>query len=436
MLQSGSSSRAISRHPLLVRGMEKREQEADRDRFESVRGERPQGFAQRRLVERAQHLALMIDALLHLAGEALRHQQRRLVVHHVEDGGPVGARLLAHRIDAAKAFRHQEAGLDALAFQQRVGADGGAVAEKPDVGGRDALGEQHLDALQDGARRVVGGRGHLADGDLAGLLVEIDEIRERPAGIDRDAVAGHRDGSGRRWRRAAERARRRLPFLSGGGSGRKDQRLDDHRDRARGRQHGADVDVVEFLELEAVDRHDGVGDAASPRADGCPGARPRRRRRPAPGDGPSPEYPRGPSIAPLQKSSSRRKVAEPRQGTNTATGVSPSPRSRRLSTPLMAAATAARIDRLASSAKRRRDHRHVAQRQRLHGRHVDGAAAHLGGVLRGADHGGADAFGRGLEPGARAFERGRGSPAPAARRDRRTSAPRGRRCIPRRRPRR
>ena len=48
-----------------------------------------------------------------------------------------------------------------------------------------------------------------------------------------------------------------------------------------------------------------------------------------------------PSTAPLQKASSRWNVAEPRQGTNTATGVSPSPRSSRLSTPLIAAATAA-----------------------------------------------------------------------------------------------
>ena len=48
-----------------------------------------------------------------------------------------------------------------------------------------------------------------------------------------------------------------------------------------------------------------------------------------------------PSTAPLQKASSRWKVAEPRHGTNTATGLSPDARSRRLSTPLMAAETAA-----------------------------------------------------------------------------------------------
>ena len=39
----------------------------------------------------------------------------------------------------------------------------------------------------------------------------------------------------------------------------------------------------------------------------------------------------------------------------------------------------------------RRDHRHVAQRQRFERRDEDRRAGHLHGVLRGADHGGADA---------------------------------------------
>ena len=52
-------------------------------------------------------MAAEIDALLHFAGKAQRHQRRRLVVHDIEDRGAVGARLLAHGIDAAKSFRHQ-----------------------------------------------------------------------------------------------------------------------------------------------------------------------------------------------------------------------------------------------------------------------------------------------------------------------------------------
>ena len=59
---------------------------------------------------------------------------------------------------------------------------------------------------------------------------------------------------------------------------------------------------------------------------------------------------------------------------------------------MIAAATAPASIVSASSGKRGRDHRHVAQRQRFQRRDVDRAAADLGRVLRGADHGGADAF--------------------------------------------
>ena len=141
--------------------------------------------------------------------------------------------------------------------------------------------------------------------------------------------------------------RRRLPFHAGRGARRKDQRLDHHRHRAGRRQHGADVDVVELLELEAVDRDDRVVDLhllaqvnAHQAADVAVAGQHQRmavgeHRRPAP------------STTPWQKASSRWKVAEPRHGTNTATGVSASPRSRRLSTALIAAATPRRVDLVA-----------------------------------------------------------------------------------------
>ncbi len=93
-----------------------------------------QRLAQRRLVERDQHIAAVIDALAHFAGQARRHQRLRLVVHHVEDRGAVGPRLLGDFVDGAEAFGDQQSGLDALALEQRVGADRGAVTEKADVG--------------------------------------------------------------------------------------------------------------------------------------------------------------------------------------------------------------------------------------------------------------------------------------------------------------
>ena len=154
-----------------------------------------QSLAQRGLVQRHQHIAAEIDPLPDFAGQALRHQHRRLVVHDVEDRGAVGPRLLGHFVDAAETFGDQQAGLDALALEQRVGADRGAVTEIADIGRGHALPDQRLDALQDGARRVVRRRGDFADRNRAGVLVEIDEIRERPTRIDRNPVARHSSAS-------------------------------------------------------------------------------------------------------------------------------------------------------------------------------------------------------------------------------------------------
>jgi hypothetical protein len=93
--------------------------------------------------------------LLHLGGQALRHQRLGLVVHHVEDGGAVGPRLFAHGINGAESFRYQETGPGALAFEQRIGADGSAVAEIADIGARYSGGKQNLDPGKDGARWII-----------------------------------------------------------------------------------------------------------------------------------------------------------------------------------------------------------------------------------------------------------------------------------------
>src|SRR5713226_7892599 len=52
----------------------------------------------------------------------------------------------------------------------------------------------------------------------------------------------------------------RLPLHAERGAGGEDQRLDHDRNGARVRQHGADVDIVELLELEPVDRDDRILD--------------------------------------------------------------------------------------------------------------------------------------------------------------------------------
>jgi hypothetical protein len=64
------------------------------------------------------------------------------------------------------------------------------------------------------------------------------------------------------------------------------------------------------------------------------------------------------------------------------------------------------VDFVGGEREGRRDHRDVAQRQGFERRDVDGAAAHLRGVLRRADHGGANAFVGALELRSPAFGAG------------------------------
>ena len=129
-LQPGISSRDDLAHALLVLRMQEREQQADGDRLRcSAPRARARSARSAASSSGTQHLAAEVDALRHLAGAALRHQQRRLVVHDVEDRRAVGPRLLGDRIDAAKASVTSRPVAHALAFEQRVGADRGAVTE-------------------------------------------------------------------------------------------------------------------------------------------------------------------------------------------------------------------------------------------------------------------------------------------------------------------
>ena len=81
---------------------------------------------------------------------------------------------------------HQR-GLRALAFQQRVGRDGGPVHEDVDRGGVDA---EFAQRVQHAAPLAPGQGGHLGGEQLLGLRVEAQDVRERPAHIHPDAVSG------------------------------------------------------------------------------------------------------------------------------------------------------------------------------------------------------------------------------------------------------
>src|SRR5205807_8875825 len=62
-------------HARFVLRMQKRKQQTYRNRFDVLRGELAHRLTQRRLIEFLEHIAAEVDALLHFAGQALRHQR-------------------------------------------------------------------------------------------------------------------------------------------------------------------------------------------------------------------------------------------------------------------------------------------------------------------------------------------------------------------------
>jgi hypothetical protein len=155
--------------------MEKREQQAHRERLDVLRRELAHGVAYAASSRARNTLPRKSTRSFTSPVRRCRHQRRRLVVHDVEDRRAVGTRLLANGIDAANPLRHQQAGGGALAFEQRVGPDRGAVAEIADVGSSNAGCEQRLDPGEDRARGSSGVEGPWRS-IFAGRFVEVDEI--------------------------------------------------------------------------------------------------------------------------------------------------------------------------------------------------------------------------------------------------------------------
>ena len=96
-------------------------QEAHRDSFDVVRGDR---FYQRlhlRLIERFQHHALGVHAFGDLEGQLARDQRLRAVKEQIERLDPVAA---ADGVGVAEAARRDQRGTRALALQHGVDGDG------------------------------------------------------------------------------------------------------------------------------------------------------------------------------------------------------------------------------------------------------------------------------------------------------------------------
>src|SRR5262249_48078683 len=79
--------------------------------------------------------------------------------------------------------------LGARVREHDVRRDGRAVQEVVDVGETEAgLLAERADAVGAAASGVVGGGGDLVDGDPAGVLVDEDQVGERAADVDAEAL--------------------------------------------------------------------------------------------------------------------------------------------------------------------------------------------------------------------------------------------------------
>jgi hypothetical protein len=93
----------------------------------------------------------------------------------------VGSQLALQHQQVPEAARDKQHGAAALALDHGIGGHGGAVAQLRDTGG--ALSRRILEALDDAARGVAGGRGDLVGADMP-VGIGPDEIGEGAADLD------------------------------------------------------------------------------------------------------------------------------------------------------------------------------------------------------------------------------------------------------------
>jgi len=171
---------------LLMRGVHEAVQEADGQRLDALGLQEGDVRAQARLIERAQHLAGVVQALRHRQAPAARHQGlRQLDVEVVL----VVAALIAQREHVAEALGGEQRGLRPLALDQRVGGEGRAVDDQRDVGGRQCgAGQRHAHAFQHAQFRGMRRGQHLGGpaGRLARRVLRLQgDVGEGAANVGR-----------------------------------------------------------------------------------------------------------------------------------------------------------------------------------------------------------------------------------------------------------
>ena len=169
MNASGSSSRTSSRSRFFVHRIVRRPERADGDGLDAPVFQLAQLGSRLLLVERRNHRAIHVDALVDLDHQAAVHQRREAVAQvRIGVFGLVHARgLAAQPADlerVAESARGQDRGLGGVAREQRIQPDRRAVAEALDLlaepGQREAVGlarhVHRVEATPPRTSRVVG----------------------------------------------------------------------------------------------------------------------------------------------------------------------------------------------------------------------------------------------------------------------------------------
>ena len=126
--------------------------------------------------------AFGIDPLAHLEAQPARHKGDLLAVAEIVEIGAVAARDLQH---VPKALGGDERGLRAGPLGDRVDDRRPTVDEVVhSVGVEPGL----VDGVEHALREIVRRAERLGDTERAGLLIEVDEVREGPADIGRQSA--------------------------------------------------------------------------------------------------------------------------------------------------------------------------------------------------------------------------------------------------------
>ena len=175
--------RRDGRRGILMRDVAIAMHEDDGDRSDAVGEGRGHVLTQARGVQRHEHASVRHDAFPRLDHAVIEH-----VGQHDVTGKQLRPVLVADAQHIAEALRRDEEGAVALAFEQRVGGDGGAHLHGADPVRGQGIAGLHAEQVADALQRRVGIAAGIFRQDLARSHASVrrprDDVGEGAAAVD------------------------------------------------------------------------------------------------------------------------------------------------------------------------------------------------------------------------------------------------------------